>query len=201
METLTTSEEELAGLDRVLADLKSYDAAIREIQAAKEEGRMDDVPTLSSRVTLYANDLELEIDQALRRSEYRITNSNQEAIATARSRLLTFQWAYLALLILAILIGFVLERSITRPVSASARRGAEDFRVERQPTNIVEIGNDELTSLARSFNQLTRELVLAVPKSGATGSRSYPGFECQFSGIPTAHLHPGSSNTGCLGGR
>ena len=89
----------------------------------------------------------------------RITNSNKEAITTARSRLLTFQWAYLALLILAILIGFVLERSITRPVS-DLQTGAEDFRVERQPTNIAEIGNDELTSLARSFNQLTRELSL-----------------------------------------
>jgi nitrate/nitrite-specific signal transduction histidine kinase len=159
VKTLTTLDTELVGLDRILADLKSYDAAIREIQAAREAGRVDDVPTLSSKVSLYASDLDLEIDQALRRSEYRITNSNKEAITTARSRLLTFQWAYMALLILAILIGFVLERSITRPV-ADLQTGAEDFRVERQPTNISEAGNDELTSLARSFNHLTRELSL-----------------------------------------
>jgi nitrate/nitrite-specific signal transduction histidine kinase len=157
VEALTTDQDELAGIARVSADLNSYDAAIREIQAAREAGRQDDLPALSSRVSLYANDLELEIDQALRRSENRITNSNQEAITTARSRLLTFQWAYLALLILAILIGFALERSITRPV-ADLQTGAEEFRSERKPTQIKEVGNDELTSLARSFNQLTAEL-------------------------------------------
>jgi putative methionine-R-sulfoxide reductase with GAF domain len=159
VQTLTTFEDEKAGLDRILTGLKSYDTAIRDIQSAREEGRLDDIPTLTTNVSLYQNDMELEIDQALRRSEYRISNSNRDAIDTARSRLLTFQWAYLGLLILAILIGFVLERSITRPVS-DLQTGAEDFRVERQPTNILEIGNDELTALARSFNQLTRELSL-----------------------------------------
>jgi putative methionine-R-sulfoxide reductase with GAF domain len=159
VETLTTSKEELVGIDRVLTGLKSYETVIRDIQAAREAGGTGDDPTLTSRVSLYATYLELEIDQALTRSENRIANSNREAITLARSRLFTFQWAYLAILILAILIGFVLERSLTRPIS-DLQSGAEDFRVERQPTNILEIGNDELTSLARSYNQLTSELSL-----------------------------------------
>jgi nitrate/nitrite-specific signal transduction histidine kinase len=159
VESLTNSKDELAGLESIAAVLKSYDTAIRDIQAARQEGRLADVPALTTNVTLYQNDLEVEIDQALRRSENRITNANQEAISTAHSRLLTFQWIYLVLLILAILIGFVLERSITRPIS-DLQTGSENFRLERQTTHIPEIGNDELTSLARSFNQLTRELSL-----------------------------------------
>lgn len=159
VESVTTAPNELAGIGRILDGLKSYDTTIRDIQKARAEGRETDVTTLVSKAFFYASDLELEIDQALRRSEYRVNNSNQEAIATARSRLLTFQWAYLGLLILAILIGFVLERSITRPV-ADLQEGSESFRADRQPTNIKEIGNDELSVLARSFNQLTSELSL-----------------------------------------
>jgi nitrate/nitrite-specific signal transduction histidine kinase len=159
VESLTTSKDELAGLGRISDDLKSYDAVIREIQSAKDEGKNADIPTLMTRADLFASDLEIEIDQALRLSENRIANSNQEALAVAHSRLLTFQWSYLALLVLAILVGFVLERSITRPVS-DLQEGAESFRTNRQPTNIREIGNDELTNFARLFNQLTRELSL-----------------------------------------
>jgi len=159
VESLATTEEEKAGIGRILDSLVSYDTVIRQIQSARAEGRAADVLSLISKAYFYGSDLELELDQALRRSEIRISNSNQDALTVARSRLLTFQWAYLAILILAILIGFVLERSLTRPIS-DLQSGAEDFRVERQPTNILEIGNDELTSLARSFNQLTSELSL-----------------------------------------
>ncbi len=157
VESLVTTKEEMDGVSRLLTGMASYDEAIRAIQAAKEEGRADDIPTLLANVSLYSNDLELEIDQALRRSEYRITQSNAEALSSAQSRLLTFQWAYLALIILAILIGFVLERSITRPVS-DLQEGTESFRTERKPTNLEVVGNDELTTLARTFNQLTGEL-------------------------------------------
>ncbi len=106
VESMTTKKEELTGVGRILEGLKSYDGVIRNIQAAREEGRESDIPTLMSKAYFYASDLELEIDQALRRSEARVINSNRDAISTARSRLLTFQWAYLALLMLAILIGF-----------------------------------------------------------------------------------------------
>lgn len=158
-ETLTSNPEELSGINRVLEGLKTYDAVIREIKAARDEGRTADIPDLMSKATFSASDIELEIDQALRRSEYRILSSNEAALSEARSRLLTFQWAYLALVIIAILIGFVLERSITRPVS-DLQAGAESFRVDRQPTDLSVVGNDELTTLSRSFNQLTGELSL-----------------------------------------
>ena len=159
VESLATTEEEKAELGRILDSLVAYDTVIRDIRTARAEGRDADVLSLISKAYFYGSDLELGLDQALRRSESRIFNSNQDALTVARSRLLTFQWAYLAILILAVLIGFVLERSLTRPIS-DLQSGAEDFRVERQPTNILEIGNDELTSLARSFNQLTSELSL-----------------------------------------
>jgi len=157
VKSLTTAKNELAGLSRMEDSLKSYDTVIRDLQAAKDAGKATDVTTLMSKAFFYDSDLQLEIDQALRLSENRVTISNQNALAVARSRLLTFQWAYMGLLVLAILIGFVLERSITRPVS-DLQDGAESFRTDRQPTNIREIGNDELTNLARSFNQLSGEL-------------------------------------------
>jgi len=159
VQSLKISAEEAAGVNRLLEGLQSYDAVIRDIQRAKEGNRESDIPSLVSKAYFYASDLELEIGQALRRSEARIDASNQETSAVARARLMAFQWAYLGLLVLAILIGFVLERSITRPIE-DLQNGTESFRADRQPTNIQEAGNDELTRLARSFNQLTEELSL-----------------------------------------
>ena len=137
VQSLKISPEEAVGVNRLLEGLQSYDTVIRDIQKAKEGNRESDIPSLVSKAYFYASDLELEIGQALRRSEGRIDASNQETSAIARSRLMAFQWAYLGLLALAILIGFILERSITRPI-VDLQNGTESFRADRQPTNIQE---------------------------------------------------------------
>ena len=127
---------------------------------AREEGRVDDIPALIVKTWL---SMQATLNwRSTRRcggvnTAFRIRTRMQSQPHVRGCLLFNgLIWLYL---ILAILIGFVLERSITRPVS-DLQNAAEDFRNERQPTNIRQIGNDELTSLARSFNQLTSELSL-----------------------------------------
>ena len=155
--SLVATEEEVESFNQIQASLNEYAQVIRDVQSARAENRQADVTNLIFRTAYLGNDIEANISEVLGNSETRVSDANASVLALTRSRLLILFGVYAAIFLLALGVGILLERSITLPVAAM-QAGAEQFGLTRKPTSIPEDGRDELSLLARSFNQISAEL-------------------------------------------
>lgn len=155
--SLVETEEEREIFNRTQASLNEYAQVIRDVQTARSENRQADVTNLIFRTAYLGNDIEASISEVLGTSETRVIEANASVLAITRSRIYILFGVYAAIFLLALVVGILLERSITRPVAA-LQAGTEQFGLTRKPTTIPEDGRDELSWLARSFNQISGEL-------------------------------------------
>ena len=155
---LVSVSDQKTAMANILAGIVSYRTLVTEIQTARNEGREQDVATLLANAYQLEFNLEQQIDGVVSDNEARISAVNAKTLAEAQRRLIMFLVVYVGLLSLAIVIAITVQSSITRPIS-DLYTAAEAFRRERKATDIPAEGADELTSLARSFNQITADLV------------------------------------------
>lgn len=163
---LSTSPEQQATIDTVLAALVDYRALIQDVEMARaqstepgaegEEAAASLSPRLFQAYRL-GNDIGQRIEQIVQDSEARIAAGNQAILAEIQNRLILVGFGYGLAVIVALVLSSVIQRSITRPV-AELRKGADAFLQGRMDVTVPVVGNDELSLLGRTFNQLTAQL-------------------------------------------
>jgi GAF domain-containing protein/HAMP domain-containing protein len=153
---LITSSDQKATVASVLEALAEYKTLIGAAEA-EQETNPDVNPRLIFQAHRLGNDIGQQIEQIVEDSEARITAANQTIYAAARTRLLFLMVGYAGVLFLAFALSTLIERSITQPV-AELRDGTEAFRSGHTDTAIPVVGTDELSQLARAFNQMASQL-------------------------------------------
>jgi GAF domain-containing protein/HAMP domain-containing protein len=154
---LVTSLEQEAAVTTILAALGDYRTLIGQVETVRsEEGGQRASPILFQAYRL-GNDIGQRIEQIVDDSEARVTAANEAILTEAQNRLIFLGSGYVGVVILALLLASLIQRSITRPV-AELRRGAEAFRQGEMDVALSVAGTDELSLLARTFNQMTTRL-------------------------------------------
>ena len=161
--TLITKTEQKTAMAKILSGMVSYSTLIADTQTARDENRLEDVPNLLSNSYQLEFDLEQQIRAVVGENEARVDAVNKAALADAQQRLNLLVTIYTVLLLLAILIAFVVQKSITSPIS-ELRVGIEEFRLTGKETSIPSVGQDELSLLAKAFNQITAELAQTLSR-------------------------------------
>ncbi len=156
-EGLSTSPEQQGTVDTILAALGDYRVLIQQIEAARVAGEEQDVSRLLFQAYRLGNDIGQRIEQIAIASEARFAAGNQAILAEIQDRLILVGIGYVVAIALALTLSSVIQRSITRPV-AELRQGAEAFSQGEMDVSIPVVGSDELSLLARTFNQLTSQL-------------------------------------------
>ncbi len=155
--SLITIPEQKTATANILAGLVSYSTLVTEVQNARNENRLQDIPKLLANSYRLEFDLEQQIRAVVNDNQTHVDAANQIALAIAQQRLILLIVSYLVLLSLAIGTAFVVQQSITHPIS-ELHEGVENFRLEHKETSVPFEGTDELSILAQTFNQITAEL-------------------------------------------
>ncbi|MFZ0543890.1 MAG: GAF domain-containing protein, partial [Candidatus Promineifilaceae bacterium] len=95
--------------------------------------------------------------QIIQQSSARVDEVNEAVFNEAQTRLIILIVAYIVLLILSIIMARFIRLSITRPI-ASLQLGTEQFQQGNWEVPVPISGNDELTALANTFNQMATDL-------------------------------------------
>ncbi|MBU0492649.1 MAG: GAF domain-containing protein [Chloroflexi bacterium] len=154
---IITSPEQQADVDVVLEKLVEYKKLITDVQAARTEGKLQDVSQLLFQAYRLEGEIWQRIERVVSDSEARITAANASIYEEAQRRLQLLVVGYASLLIVSLILAFLVQRSITRPI-AELRSGAEAFRLGHLDVNIPVVGTDELSLLALTFNQMAAQL-------------------------------------------
>jgi signal transduction histidine kinase/putative methionine-R-sulfoxide reductase with GAF domain/ActR/RegA family two-component response regulator/HAMP domain-containing protein len=154
---LITSPDQKADVAVVLEALADYRTLIGDVEAARSEEEGLNVSRLLFQAYRFGNDIGQRIEQMVNDSEARVALANEAIYAEARSRLMFLVSGYVGLLVLALILASLVQRSITRPVT-ELREGAEAFRLGDIDITIPVVGTDDLSLLARAFNQMAAQL-------------------------------------------
>ncbi len=159
------SPEQQATLAALAKDLEEYRTLVRNVETARRQGDAQETTQLLFQAYRIGAGIDQQIEQVVKISEDQITASNAAAQAEAQARLWSLIVSIGIVLALALGLGITVSRSITRPVS-ELRSGAEAFSQGHLETTLPVAGADELSTLARAFNQMSTQL-----------SRSYQELE------------------------
>jgi GAF domain-containing protein len=143
-------------IEGLLADIATYQSLIREIDANRQSGSGQNAQ-LEVQTLQLGSDIGVRIDQMAQQSELKILEQYDAVSEIARYRLIgVFVFFFLLLVLSAILIRSI-RHSITKPI-AELQEAAEQFRQGRWETTVPVSGNDELTVLTSTFNQMATDL-------------------------------------------
>jgi GAF domain-containing protein len=143
-------------IEGLLADIATYQSLIREIDANRQSGAGQNAQ-LEVQTLQLGSDIGVRIDQMAQQSELRIAEQYDVVSEIARNRLIgVFVFFFFLLLLSAVLIRGI-RHSITKPI-AELQEAAEQFRRGRWETTVPVSGNDELTVLTSTFNQMATDL-------------------------------------------
>jgi GAF domain-containing protein/HAMP domain-containing protein len=158
-QSLITSPEQKSVVETVLAALNDYKTLISGVETARSGGSSEgqDVSRILFQAYRLGNDIGQRIEQIVNESESRIAQANKDIYVEAQNRLILLGSGYVVLVVLALILASLTQRSITRPV-AELREGAEAFRQGNMDVTIPVVGADELSLLAQTFNQMAAQL-------------------------------------------
>ncbi len=154
--SLLTVPEQTTAIEAALAEIEEYQTLIGRVQTARSAG-MADVNALLSDAYQKELDIEQRIESIVAENAQRIDFENDVEIAKAQRQMIYLMLGSATVLILATVSVILVERSINRPIS-ELREGAEALRSGHLDTLIPIIGQDELSWLARTFNQMTAQI-------------------------------------------
>ena len=180
---LITSPDPKATVGTVLTALSDYKALIGEVEEARSRTTAgqttdttgQDVSRILFQSYRLGNDIGQRIEQVVNESEARVAESNMTIYAEAQNRLIFLGSGYAVLVVLALVLAGLIQRSITRPV-AELREGAEAFQRSQGSLDLMVpvVGTDELSLLAKTFNQMAakvRDLVDSLEQRVADRTR------------------------------
>ncbi len=146
----------ISQIQGIEAELLAYRLIIVEIRDAREAGEVAVIPQLELDALNMGTDIGLRIQGVVAQSQARLNRANESLRAVAQARLRTISLLYGGFVLLVLSFSFFVQRSIIQPVNV-LRKGAEDFG-RGQEVNIPVTGADELSLLARTFNEVTAQL-------------------------------------------
>lgn len=153
---LPINNDQRETIEAIAVDLADYERLINEIVASRE-GELGQMAQLEVQALQLGSDLGVRIDHTIRDSEVRVTAANEAVFDDAQNRLVILIVGYVVILVLSLLLARYIQLSITKPIAA-LQEGAEQFRQGNLATRIPVEGNDELSSLGETFNQLALDL-------------------------------------------
>lgn len=154
--SLLTIAEQTTAIEATLAEIDEYQKLIGKVQTALSSG-MSDVNALLSDAYKKELDIEKRIETIAAENTQRMEVENASRIAMARRQLIYLSLGCAAALILSLILVSLVERSVARPIH-ELREGAEALRSGRLDARVPVFGQDELSFLARSFNQMATQV-------------------------------------------
>ena len=153
---LSTNIEERVAIEEIVIELAEYKRLVNEIVAGRQSGQGQMIESTVQALQL-GSDLGVRIDQTIQESGMRVTAANEAILTEAQNRLVVLLIFYFLILSLSFFLARLIQQSITKPIAA-LQLGTEEFRQGKWETNIPVSGNDELSSLAKTFNQMANDL-------------------------------------------
>lgn len=153
---LPLEESQQQTIENVLVELAEYERLINEIEAGRQAGQ-EQMASVEAQTLQLGSDLAVRIDQFIQQNADRVEAANRAVLVEARTRLIGLFLVYFLIMFLAFFLARIIQQSITHPI-AILQQGAEQFRQGNWKEDIPVSGNDELTLLATTFNQMAADL-------------------------------------------
>ncbi len=154
---LMTDSEQKEAVAEVLAALDEYQNLIHNIETARTAGEEQTVSHLLFQTSRLGNNISSRIEQIVADSEAQIEEANREFLDFLQNQILVVAGVYLVILVLAMLLAFTVERSITRPI-ADLTEGANAFRRGDLEASVPVVGSDELALLGQTLNEMAAQI-------------------------------------------
>ena len=151
--TLLVEPEMQQDLARVQDALVEYEALINEILAEEDASST----RLQFQAQRLGQDIGSLIEVLVDRNQERQAQVTSEFRSQSLRRLNWIVVGYVVLLAIGIVVGWLVQRSITDPV-AQLREGAEVFSRGKMDVMIPVTGTDELSVLAETFNRMSTQI-------------------------------------------
>ncbi len=155
--SLSASPEQQAEIELVVNALTDYRTLTNQLAEMRRSLSKQDASKLEFQASKLGNDISQRIEQIVKQSEKRVAEINEFVFTGSQKRMIFMVAGYTGISILAMLFGLLVSRSVTQPIN-QLQSGAEAFRQGNLKVSIPISGNDELTLLAQTFNQLSTEL-------------------------------------------
>ncbi|HFD38916.1 MAG TPA: GAF domain-containing protein, partial [Anaerolineae bacterium] len=156
-QSLTTSPAQKEAIGTVLIALDEYKGLIQEIEDARSAGQEQQTSRLLFQASRLGNDIGSRIEQIVANSERGVAEANRQFLARLQNRMLFVLVIYGLILVLSLVLSIVVERSITRPIAELTER-ADAFRRGDLDATVPVVGSDELTLLAKTFNEMIAQI-------------------------------------------
>lgn len=153
---LAIDSERETVIEGLTADLARYQGLINELAAARNSESGQNIE-LEAQALQLASDTAVKIDQLAQQSELNIAVKYENTFNESSRRLTNAFVIYFVLLVVVVLLIRSIRQSIVKPI-AELQEGADQFRKGKWETTIPVSGNDELTLLAATFNQMATDL-------------------------------------------
>jgi GAF domain-containing protein len=147
-------EEQVASL---LIALVEYKSLIEDVEVTRQSGESQDAVQLEFQAYRLGNDIGQQIELIVEASQNQVSEINQTILEESRNRTILIVIGFAGLLIITLLIGRMLEISITRPI-AEINESTESFRQGDFGSRVPVMGADELSLLSRTFNQMAEHI-------------------------------------------
>jgi GAF domain-containing protein len=153
---LLVAPEGKEAVTEVLAALADYETLITDVESVRSQGEGQPSSASIFQASRLGNSIGQRIEQIVDDSEARVAAANEAVYAEAQGRLILLGSVYIVLVFLALVLAFLIQRSITEPVD-ELRIAAESFREGNLDASVPVIGADELSLLARTFNEMAAQ--------------------------------------------
>jgi GAF domain-containing protein/HAMP domain-containing protein len=154
---ITNDPQQKENINLVIRSLEIYRQQINDLQKAHISGNSAEVTRLESKLQQLGNDVSSRLEIIVNQNVNQVTAANEEVLSDARQNV-TLGFALVIIgFVLAIIFSALVSISITRPL-AELRQSAESFQKGSMDFVIQIGGADELTVIARIFNELTRQV-------------------------------------------
>jgi nitrate/nitrite-specific signal transduction histidine kinase len=152
-----TLPDQQAQLESILTALDEYRTLVRNVETARRKGDQPETTRALFLVYQAGANIEQQIDLIVSDNERLIAETDNAAQSGAQTRLAVLSSSFAIALALALVAGIAIAQSITRPVN-ELRNGAEAFSQGHLDATLPVAGADELSTLARTFNEMATQL-------------------------------------------
>lgn len=170
---LITIPKQKAAVAEVLTVLDDYRMLVGDVEEVRSKGGGQDISRSFFQASRLGNSIGQRIEQIVNDSEARVVAANEAAYREAQERLMLLGIVYVSVMVVALVLAFLVQRSITHPI-VELRTAAESFRQGEMNIAVPVVGSDELSLFAETFNEMaaqSRELIATLEQRVADRTR------------------------------
>ena len=160
---LSVHADEKEAINALFTVMNLYINQVRQVQDASHGAGHPESIRRAFVASKTGHDISQRIEEIVSIHKSHVIRTSQQVQKRARQRMYLYITGYFLVVILCLVTGIILAKSITRPIQA-LNTGAQAFRDGRLDQGVEEIGRDELSSLARNFNTMAMQLKNTIQK-------------------------------------